>query len=131
MLTNCGDLLIDRKLSLEGLPLDLGGGRVLWVAQAGGFNREWAVLFSSLSGEPPREGEGQEERGERILGALISQTLVTRWTGFECDCHGEAPLDPEHVADLVGNSPKVRERIMVQATTEEDYRLARDLKSDP
>lgn len=128
-LTNIGDLATDEKLSQDGVPLDLGEGRVLWVRRAGGHNREFAyVLARNLAAQDESYASMSAEARAALELRVFSECMVSRWQGFETD-DGEAPCTPDLVRDLFESAPDVYEKVREKAADEEAYRLPADTKS--
>ena len=130
ILGNIADLSVDEKKSTEGVPLELGRGRTLWVRQAGGHNRAmiWEAaevaerLADELEGLEPRERDYVTHR------AITAELLVARWAGFK-DEKGK-PLDytPAAGLELFSASPDTLSAVQDLSTSGDAYRLERDKK---
>jgi hypothetical protein len=129
-LGNIADLSVDETKSLDGIPLDLGLGRVLWVRQAGGLNRAVAWKGSEIAEELETELSGMHprERDYHLHMEISARLLVARWEGFE-DAAG-SPLDysPTLGLELFRASPETLSRVQELATSADAYRLAEDKK---
>lgn len=130
LLGNIDDLATDEKKSREGVPLDLGGGRVLWVRQAGGHNRALAWQGSEVAERLADELEALEvrERDYIVHRAITAELLIDRWQGFT-DEKGE-PVDYTAAAalELFSASPETLARVQELAASDDAYRLDRDKK---
>ena len=131
-LSNIDDLTSDRKLSMDGCPLDLGGGRVIWVRQAGGHNRSYLTCAGAEvidlrkilpDGEDPSPDVWQES-----LARIMAATLVDRWEGFEID-GAQVVYTTELGLELFAKSPDTFDRGWALATEAERFRLEADGKS--
>ena len=128
-LKNIDDLATDEKLSVDGVPLDLGKGRTLWIRRAGGHNRQFGYVvarnLAAMGGDYEAMSlEAQQSLEQRVF----AECIVARWEGFE-DEVGPAECTPENVRELFELSPDVYEKVRNVAMDEEAYRLSADTKS--
>ena len=129
-LGNIDDLALDEAKSLEGVPLELGAGRVIWVKQAGGHNRAIAWQGSAIAErmEPELEPLEARERDYRIHRAITAELIVARWEGFESATGEPVEYSPEAALELFTASPDTLAQVQEMASSTDAYRLARDKK---
>ena len=130
LLGNVSDLAIDEKRSLEGVPLDLGAGRRLWVRQAGGHNRAVVWRGSEIAERLAPELKGLEtrERDYVVHRAITAELLIAKWEGFKDDKGKAIDYSPEAALELFSLSPDTLGAVQELAASDDAYRLQRDKK---
>jgi hypothetical protein len=130
LLGNVDDLATDEQKAIGGVPLDLGAGRIIYVRQAGGLNREAAWKASGIAERmaPELEALDPRERDYRIYRQVSAELMVARWEGFTDPKGAEAPYSAEAALELFTASPETLEEVNKLATSPDAFRLATDKK---
>lgn len=131
---NLQEFAPDRERSMNGARLDLGGGRVLIVRQAGGFNRRFEHLTAMRARQrgmvDVTDELEQRLTADEIAIQVAAECLIAGWEGL-CDDAGEpVPCTPEATLELLQEHPELAERVVVFAYHEENFRRRADTKSD-
>jgi len=123
---NIADLCHDRARSVDGVPLDLGGGRSIRVRRAGGHNRLWSSeLARALAAHRDEIAGGalSPELAIELDREVIARACVASWAGFVDDQGGPVACDVDAVLELFEAAPDVYERVRSLALDGEAYRL--------
>lgn len=131
---NLREFAPDRKASLEGAALDLGGGRVVYVRQAGGHHRRFEHVCALRMRERGviEMADELEQRvaADEVAVEVAAEVLIAGWDGL-VDVDGQ-PVEctPEAALELVQRHPAIADRIVRFAYGEENFRRSADIKSD-
>ncbi|MBA60024.1 MAG: hypothetical protein CMQ40_12750 [Gammaproteobacteria bacterium] len=130
---NLGDYSFNRDASENGTPIDLGQGRVLFVRQAGGFNRRFDHLVATRAGERAlfEISDPIEQRLEwdRLNIEVAAEALIAGWEGIE-DADGQAvEFSVAAALELLSQHPRLAELVLSEAYKEENFRNAEECKS--
>lgn len=131
---NLQEFAPDRELSINGARLELGQGRVLFVRQAGGYNRRFEHLTAIRARQRGMDAHTEELEArllaDEIAIQVAAECLIAGWEGL-VDADGE-PIEctPESTLELLQEHPHVAERVVAFAYHEENYRRQADTKSD-
>ena len=130
LLGNIDDLTTDEKKSCDGVPLDLGQGRRLWIRQAGGHNRAlgWRGAEVAEGLVDTLEGLDDRERDYIVHRAITAELLVARWEGFTDTKGNPVEYSPAAGLELFSASPETLASAQELSTSGDAYRLAADKK---
>ena len=127
MLGNIRDLETDRFASVEGVPLEIGSGRTLWVRRAGGHNRTWALGLAEAA-EELDDSLDTEAQGYELNKRVAAERLVSRWEGFEDESGKDVEYSAELGRELFDRAPDVLQEVLTLAMSRDAYQLSEDKK---
>lgn len=129
---NVADLQTDQDMELQGVALDLGEGRQIFVRRAGGANKRYGMRLSAAM-KPYKfqidQGTVSDDISKQVLYGVAAETLVCGWKGFTNPSNEEIPFSIEACVDLFYALPDIYGYVMQTATTASLYRKEQ-LKED-
>lgn len=127
LLGNIDDLRADAVASVDGIPLEIGAGRTIWVKRAGGHNREWSLGLAEV-GEtiPGLDAMENADRTFTLNATVAAQRLISRWQGFEDLAGEEIDYSPEAGFELFEAAPDILDEVLALALNRAAYSLQTD-----
>ena len=127
LLGNIADLQSDRTLSVDGIPIDLGAGRRVWVKRAGGHNREWSLGLAEVAEAiPGLDDLDPAERTFRLNSQVAAERLNSKWEGFEDPAGNPVDYSVEAGLELLSEAPDILDEILATAMNRAAYALEAD-----
>ena len=127
MLGTIDDLETDRTASIDGVPLEVGAGRTIWVRRAGGHNRTWALGLAEAA-EELDDSLDTEAQGYELNKRVAAERLIARWEGFEDADGNEVQFSAELGRELFDRAPDILQEVLTLAMSRDAYQLAEDKK---
>lgn len=115
---NLDDWRTDAEREKNGAPLDLGGGRVLFVRRANVFDKAVQAEFAKIDGKNDRQVQG-----------LFAQRFVAGWEGITDSGGNPVPFSPEAVMALFKFAPDIWDELQRFAMNRSNYAL-KSLRED-
>jgi hypothetical protein len=132
MFSNINDWQSDKQLELDGVPLDVGRGRVLYLRRAGGANRAFMVALAEvlrrvMGDRDPADVPDMEIDGE--LQTIYAEHVVVGWRGFKGDDGEDVPYTRANFLKLMELAPDLWGRVRSTANTRESFQNVKDRKA--
>jgi hypothetical protein len=129
MFNNIDDWQSDAQLEREGVPLDLGRGRVIYLKRAGGANRAFTVALGEclrrVIGDRDPENVPDEELDEDLK-TVYATHVVAGWKGFRDESDAEVPYSVPAFLELMKLAPDMWIRVRSMAKMRESFQKMRD-----
>lgn len=127
LLGNIEDLKSDRALSVDGIPVDLGAGRKLWVKRAGGHNREWSLGLAEVAETlPDLDAMEPAERQTTLNIQVAAERLISKWEGFEDESGAAVEYSVAAGVELLTEVPEILDDVLATALNRAAYQLEAD-----
>ena len=124
---NLRDWESDPELELQGVPLDIGKGRVITIRRAGGANRAFMVAYGAtiarLAGDRDPESIANAILADEMPG-LFADHVVVGWSGILDDEGEEVAYSKAAFIQLAKDCPDLWQRIRAQADQRERFQRA-------
>jgi len=132
MFANIKDWQSDTALESDGVPLDLGKGRVIILKRAGGANRAFTVALAEVIRRVIGERDPADVPDAEIdedLKILYANHCVVSWRGFKGVDGKDVPFSRENFLELTRLAPDLWVRVRATANTRETFQAATDRKA--
>ena len=127
ILGNIQDLKTDRALSVDGIPIDLGGGRKIWVKRAGGHNREWALGLAEVAETLPGLDAMEPAARQTTLNIQVAaERLISKWEGFQDESGAPVEYSVAAGVELLTEMPDILDDVLATALNRAAYQLEAD-----
>ena len=127
MFKNISDWQTDSRLEVDGVPVDLGKGRGIFVKRAGGANRDFKVALADVLRQVVGDRDPAEVPDEEIDPALIklyADHVVIGWRGFIDENDQDIPYTPAAFVELMGLAPDIWIEVRTHAKQRESFQQA-------
>lgn len=132
MFKNIEDWQSNPKLEVDGVPIDLGRSRVLYVRRAGGANRAFTVALAEclrrVIGEREPEDVPDEEVDEELK-ALYAEHVVCGWDGFIGEDDKPVPYSKAAFLELIALAPDIWIKVRAFAKTRDSFQSTATIKA--